>query len=164
MFWSCWFEFSGDYYNNLPHVPSVMEEAQIAQFLPLTPHVSMSLSRYTHTRLSYIKFWAMGELLFMANDYYWAVIGETTDGARVYGAGDWYVANYQPKTLANTWMLVHTSDAVVGHRLYLSRSSASQRMRRERLQIHFSRLWICYQMVQIIPNSLPHLTTQPYRC
>lgn len=30
----------------------------------------------------------MSELLFMANDFYWAVIGETTDGARVYGAGD----------------------------------------------------------------------------
>ena len=79
-----------------------MEEAQIAQFLPLTPYVSMELSRYAHTRLSCIKFWAMGELLFMANDYYWAVIGETTDGVWVYGAGDWYVANYQPKTLANT--------------------------------------------------------------
>ena len=87
----------------LPHVPSVMEEAQIVQFLPLTPHGSMSLSRYAHTRLSYIKFWAMSELLFMANDFYWAVIGETTDGARVYGAGDWYVAyHYQPETLANT--------------------------------------------------------------
>jgi len=43
----------------------------------------------------------MGELLFMANNYYWAVIGETTDDGWVYGAGDWYVANYQPKTLAN---------------------------------------------------------------
>ena len=79
-----------------------MEEAQIVQFLPLTPHGSMSLSRYAHTRLSYIKFWAMSELLFMANDFYWAVIGETTDGAWVYGAGDWYVAYYQPKTLAIT--------------------------------------------------------------
>jgi len=82
-----------------------MEEAQIAQitqFLPLTPHGTMLLSRYAHTRLSYIKFGVtMGESLFMANDYYWAVIGETTDGAQVYGAGDWYVANYQPKTLAN---------------------------------------------------------------
>ena len=86
----------------LPHVPSVMEEAQIVQFLPLTPHGSMSLSRYAHTRLSYIKFWAMSELLFMANNFYWAVIGETTDGAQVYGAGDWYIAYYQPKTLANT--------------------------------------------------------------
>jgi len=54
----------------------------------------MLLSRYTHTRLLYIKFWALGELLFMANDYYWAIIGETTDGVRVYGAGDWYVAHY----------------------------------------------------------------------
>ncbi|KIM50422.1 hypothetical protein SCLCIDRAFT_145516 [Scleroderma citrinum Foug A] len=37
----------------------------------------------------------------MANDYYWAVIG-ATNGARVYSEGDWYVANYQPNTLANT--------------------------------------------------------------
>ena len=44
----------------------------------------------------------MGELLFMANNFYWAVIGETTDGVWMYGAGDWYVAYYQPKTLANT--------------------------------------------------------------
>lgn len=39
-------------------------------------------------RLPYIKFWATSKSLFMANDYYWAVIGETTRGAQVYGAGD----------------------------------------------------------------------------
>jgi len=27
----------------------------------------------------------------MANDYYWAVIGDATDGAQVYDAGDRYV-------------------------------------------------------------------------
>ena len=37
-------------------------------------------------RLSY-KFLGNGELLFMANDYYWAVIG-ATDSAQVYSEGD----------------------------------------------------------------------------
>lgn len=64
-----------------------MEEARTAQCLPPTTWVHVVI-KVQPTRLSRIKFWATAKSLFMANDYYWAAIGEITHGAQVYGAGD----------------------------------------------------------------------------
>ena len=43
------------------------------------------------------------------------------------------IANYQLKIIPNAMLVQSLFDAVVGRHLYLSPSSASQRMRRERL-------------------------------